>query len=548
MKHFLLLLFIISMVSVNAQSEKTDSLWAVWYNKHLVDSARFNALYWLIWDVYLPRQPDSALYYSQELKKAAHAEKNIRWEARVLTLQGIYYAKKSNYAKAIRAFKRGLQLWKKPCNGSAYINIGNCYVHLADYATALEYFQKAQADFKVCGKERGYFKVYYHIAEVLNASGAYEQAETNYLKAASLYKEEDIELAQAFVGLGEVRMNLGAYQAAFDYFTKALKLATQNKDKYAQAYIYNILGKLFYKKKKWKQARQYFEVGLDIYGELDNRKGLAFSNIELGRIALQNLQIESALKYCAKGLKLAEEATLLNEKKDACNCLYKAHENQGNAPKALQYFELLSQTKDSLFSSERTKKLTTLQLNYAHQQEKTKLENEKKLKDITIANQRRTIALILLLLLVLVIGGGVIYAQKNKLGAAYGTLVQKSKEIIRQEKELKKVKTSLISTTYNDKQLTDLQSKVIIALEEEKAFLNSDITLSKLATNLDTNTSYLSKTINSVFNKNFNTLINEYRIKQVISDIEENAHDIYTIETLANNAGFKSRSAFNKAF
>ena len=65
---------------------------------------------------------------------------------------------------------------------------------------------------------------------------------------------------------------------------------------------------------------------------------------------------------------------------------------------------------------------------------------------------------------------------------------------------------------------------------------------------LNTNTSYLSKTINSTFNKNFSTLINEFRIKRVINNIEDNLHDIYTIETLANNAGFKSRSTFNTAF
>ncbi len=100
-----------------------------------------------------------------------------------------------------------------------------------------------------------------------------------------------------------------------------------------------------------------------------------------------------------------------------------------------------------------------------------------------------------------------------------------------------------------DKQIDEvLKQKINKALKEKKLYLSSDLTLRKFASYLDSNTSYVSKTINEGFGKNYNALINEFRIEEVIQSFQSGEHKIYTIESIYKKAGFKSKSSFQKAF
>lgn len=85
-------------------------------------------------------------------------------------------------------------------------------------------------------------------------------------------------------------------------------------------------------------------------------------------------------------------------------------------------------------------------------------------------------------------------------------------------------------------------------LKEEKIYLNPDISLSKLAAALSTNKTDLSKLINSNYKQNFNNLINNYRVKEAKKMLTDNSYHHYTVEAIAEMTGFKSKSAFHKAF
>lgn len=103
-----------------------------------------------------------------------------------------------------------------------------------------------------------------------------------------------------------------------------------------------------------------------------------------------------------------------------------------------------------------------------------------------------------------------------------------------------------------DSKTKEIDQELIIILEEvmekEKPFLNPELTLNDLAKKLKSNSSELSSTINQHFNKNFNDYINELRIVEFIrlKALEENTN--YTIEAVAYDSGFNSKSTFNRAF
>ena len=101
------------------------------------------------------------------------------------------------------------------------------------------------------------------------------------------------------------------------------------------------------------------------------------------------------------------------------------------------------------------------------------------------------------------------------------------------------------------KEVTDLdqwKEKVLHAVVTEKAYTNPELTLTDLAKGLQTNSSFLSRVINSGFGQNFNDFINFYRVEEVKQKLRTEAAEQLTIMSIAYDAGFNSKATFNRAF
>lgn len=86
-------------------------------------------------------------------------------------------------------------------------------------------------------------------------------------------------------------------------------------------------------------------------------------------------------------------------------------------------------------------------------------------------------------------------------------------------------------------------------LEKSKDFLHTDFGISMLAQKLNTNTSYLSYTINKIKNKTFKQYITELKIEYLIKKLKEDKnYRKYTIKYLAEEIGYTNASAFTRAF
>jgi AraC-like DNA-binding protein len=85
-------------------------------------------------------------------------------------------------------------------------------------------------------------------------------------------------------------------------------------------------------------------------------------------------------------------------------------------------------------------------------------------------------------------------------------------------------------------------------LASERAYLDPELNLTQLAKQLKTNSSQLSKVINTVHGQNFNDFINELRCAAFMQALEAGEHRIRTLLSLALDSGFNSKATFNRAF
>ena len=85
------------------------------------------------------------------------------------------------------------------------------------------------------------------------------------------------------------------------------------------------------------------------------------------------------------------------------------------------------------------------------------------------------------------------------------------------------------------------------AIENEKIFIKSELTLKWLSEKFDYPSYLVSQAINLHYNKSFFDVINESRVKEAQQRLK-NLPSKHTIESVAFEVGFNSRASFYRAY
>ena len=99
----------------------------------------------------------------------------------------------------------------------------------------------------------------------------------------------------------------------------------------------------------------------------------------------------------------------------------------------------------------------------------------------------------------------------------------------------------------NDK-LTDIVSRIIILMEDEKLYQETELILQQLAAKLQIPNYQVSQALNEGMNKNFYDLINGYRVEEAKRLLLDPSNSNYTILSIGFEAGFNSKTTFNTVF
>ncbi len=85
-------------------------------------------------------------------------------------------------------------------------------------------------------------------------------------------------------------------------------------------------------------------------------------------------------------------------------------------------------------------------------------------------------------------------------------------------------------------------------MDESKPYLDENITIKDLAEELNIPPHHLSIVINNRLSKNFYTFINEYRVREAVSILDDPENCDANIIAIAFRSGFNSKSTFNSVF
>ena len=104
------------------------------------------------------------------------------------------------------------------------------------------------------------------------------------------------------------------------------------------------------------------------------------------------------------------------------------------------------------------------------------------------------------------------------------------------------------NSTLTDARASEIKSGIIALLEEERIFLEHDLTSREICRRLSTNSQYLSQLINREFNCNLTHLVNSYRIDLAKEMIKDPNYDHLNLLGIATEVGFNTKNTFIRTF
>ncbi|MDC8104347.1 helix-turn-helix domain-containing protein [Chryseobacterium sp. PTM-20240506] len=116
----------------------------------------------------------------------------------------------------------------------------------------------------------------------------------------------------------------------------------------------------------------------------------------------------------------------------------------------------------------------------------------------------------------------------------------------------KQKKMRLFKNKYSEDELSitiyeKLFKKIELLMQTEKPWKNPEYSLKQLARDVNSNTQYVSTTINNYTKNNFKTYLNEFRLNAFIASLEDKNEE-FSMEEIYLTIGFYNRSTFNRVF
>jgi len=430
---------------------------------------------------------------------------------------GLAYKKSSNFEDAIKYYEKSYQIddslnlqYEKAID---LANIAGVYFSWKQYNLAQDYFYQSLEIYKSLKNKRGISSIYSNIAGAQRATNQIIAAKENYEKALAIALEinDNYQIASAYHGLGMIAFEEGLY-------SQSIKLE--------------------------EKAKEYFQ--------LTNRPfALCNVSLSLARSAMALQNFDKAKQELLQAEEYSTKTASLELKKEVALQYAQYFSLMGENKKSNDYYKSFIQFNDSLFNQKSHRLITefNIKLNTLKQQrqiEKISLEN--KISETKISNRNRLIIILIGGLILLLIGSLIIlrlYLQKQK---SYQLLYEKSISDLKSSKNLTSCQKDIIKAEIKDDVLKGILERLHEKIEIEKVYLQMDLSIHKLAQQMDTNTSYLSKIINDYYQQNFNSFVNKYRILAAQEMMHQKKYRNYTIEAIAHECGFRSKSSFNKAF
>ncbi|MEP0266365.1 AraC family transcriptional regulator [Dokdonia sp.] len=467
---------------------------------------------------------------------------------------GGYYNKIADYERAFKysaiSLKASIEAKDSSYMIRSHVLLGNVYFQLGIYDKSLKLYQEAKELAQKTDDQSSELVCLSNIANIRVKLGRNEDALKAYNTTLSLLGKEDLSnihtRLSTLLGKGKSLVDLGFYDQGLITYEEGIRLAKKYDLTIYNGEFYLNIGNLYYKKAQYQLAIDYLQRAKQLLSEHynDTYNNILITNYYLAQCFYVTQHYDEAME-------------LLQHNFGVIGANYKTDKIVEMYDLGIKIAEIQEDTDQQLIFLNQNKLLSKLKL---ENQTKTRdllfdsdvktLKDHNKLLDIEKEKQelkKKIAACIALVMLLLLLITWIRYKHKIK------TNERKFQAIITDLKEVKTPVPVVSNDKNEDTQVKDDRALGIIerltVLEKTNFFIAQDCNLYNTAKQIDTNTTYLSKTLNTYKKQSFNQYLNELRIRYILIQLKENTRfRAYTLKAISAEVGYKSINTFTKAF
>jgi len=293
------------------------------------------------------------------------------------------------------------------------------YYNLGNYNKSLEYNLKSLKGFEDVADKKGIAQSLINIANISLVQNATEKAESNYKRALKIYRSLNDKngATQALTGLAHVLQQTKKIQEATAQYNNCIRAFDSLGNKEGAAGAYLGLGRILRLENKNDEALVVFEKALQLYESVGQANKSVETMGATADIYMEKRDYEKAIAYNERFLKKAGEMRAKPYQRDAMEGLARSHAALGNFGRAYGYQLLTSRIKDTLYSEERSARMTDMEVKY----ETEKKEQENKVLELELSRKNNLLvgSSVLAMLALLF---AYLFSRQNRLAAKQKTI------------------------------------------------------------------------------------------------------------------------------
>ncbi len=444
---------------------------------------------------YLTINADKSLMYGKNAVKLAKALKDEKKIALAYFNLGQIYSQLGDYDLSLKSFNQSLvinlNLGLKPEIFQCYNFLGIIYRNEGNYVKATEFAYKALKMSEQMNSPYNKAIAKSSLAIIFNMQGDPEQSIKYFLASLKIFKnlKNETKIAATLMNIGNIYLYKKEYNHALDYFFRALLIKENENNTKQFAICRSNIGVVYHNQGKYKEALNYFNLSLKTFQKLNDKLEIIRLYNNIGASYFEQQKYALAKKFYFKSLKMAKIIKAKELIKTCYQNLAELFSTTKQFEKALNYYKLYSQVKDSISSNDISIKIADFQSKYelAKKEKKIELLKKEKIKQ-EFQIRRRTIAIYLILFSVLIlISLLILFIRNSKL---------KRKIHLEKEQRLKeriKIKERELSSTAN---YIANKNKILLQTKEELQDIIREISATPLKLELKSITNNLDKNLN----------------------------------------------------
>jgi len=421
------------------------------------------------------------------------------------------------------------------------------YMHEAHYDSAMISLLRLRDEYTSPPESDDRLNIAHLLGDIYFKTGLYDQARKVYLEIVRRFEgNKRWDFWRPYVvmnNLGLIGIETGDPEAAAEWFKRSLNTAharlTIPERENIMAFSIVKLMETHLKADRLNRAQFYLNQAeaippTEIY--TDVQQELLFLK---SRLKLEEGDAKSALQI-AETLMDSRNTTPNGKNQIEINLLMsQIHKAMGHTALSLSFLERFNALADSLNHHRTLTRSLLLLAEKDHEMTREQLRDSRQQKHYLAMLS----AAILLALVIVLHLYHRIYLSRLRL--VNKTIENDFPRVNRQDKKPAAPPTSSESPSTEKEALAQQFQALVL---DKKLYLDPELTLQKTALYLSTNRTYLSNAVNLTFDINFPTYINRLRVQESIRLISEGFTSKQTLEALAKQSGFASRTVFITAF